>query len=273
MSVTPTDNGREIPWIDEWARVVVRLHPRPGTADRTESHLGGPMLWPRDEPWPECDGTAHSGLGLDDDQVRGLVTPFAGALQLYRRDFPELPFPDGTDLLQVFLCLLEHEEIWGPDVRLVWRASGQVTDPLAEQPVPVLVEPGFEFEPCVFAPCRGREYPMLDELPHELRGELEFEKAADHRGGGAECWPGLGDSTKIGGWTRWFAGGPGGEECPECGATRVQLLALASQEDACAECDAGVGEHPGWMLAGRPGAMNVFACPRDVRHALKLEAQ
>ena len=40
--------------------------------------------------------------------------PFVGALQFYRRDFPELPFPAGTDLLQVFLCTLEHTDDLGP---------------------------------------------------------------------------------------------------------------------------------------------------------------
>ena len=270
MSVTPTDNGREIPWIGEWVRPVVRLHPTPGTATRHDSHLGGPMLWPRDEPWPHCDGSAHDGFELTDEEVRGLVTPFAGGLQLYRRDFPELPFPDGTDLLQVFLCLIVHEAHYGPDVRLVWRAAGEVTDPLAEQPVPVLVDPVYEIEPCVFVPCRTREYPMYCELPLELLDELEFARAPGFAGGSVDCWPDIGDNTKIGGWTRWYSRGPGGEECPECGAARVQLLALASQEN---ECGHEVSELPRLRLDGRDGSLNVLACSADPRHPIMPEVQ
>jgi hypothetical protein len=67
------------------------------------------MLWPRADPWPQCDGAAHlHSPELTDEQIRGLHTPFVACAQLYRRDFPELPFPDGTDVLQVFLCPIGH---------------------------------------------------------------------------------------------------------------------------------------------------------------------
>ncbi|RDI27914.1 hypothetical protein [Lentzea flaviverrucosa] len=172
MGVRPTDNGREIPWVDAWAHPVVRLHPSPGEAERTDSHLGGPMLWPRDEPWPHCD---HVGdYDLTDDQVRGLRTPFAGCAQLYQADFPELPFPDA---------------------RLVWRAAGQVTDPLDDQPAPVLVDPRYVFRPCVFNPCRAIQFPMACELLHEL----EFINCEGVDPAGDYSWPTFGAATKIGG--------------------------------------------------------------------------
>ena len=63
--------------MDEFARPVAYLNPKPGSPTVADSHACGPMLWPADEPWPWCDGVA----------------------QLYARDFPELLFPDGTDLL------------------------------------------------------------------------------------------------------------------------------------------------------------------------------
>lgn len=274
MGARPTDNGREIPWIDTWARPVVRLHPAPGTADRTASHLGGPMLWPRDEPWPHCHGTTHRGsIDLTDEQVHNVRTPFASGLQLCRTDFPELTFPDGTDLLQVLLCPLVHDGHWGPDVRLVWRTAGEVTDPLTDQPVPVLVDPMYEHEPCVFHPCRTDEYPMMRDLPRELLYELEFTKAEGFDYSSDDAWPDMGDATKIGGWTRWFAGDPHDMACPDCGATRVQLLALAAREDECTECDQPEGEHVGWEFVGGSGALNVLVCPQDVHHTMKLELQ
>ncbi|GAA3751664.1 hypothetical protein GCM10022225_40040 [Plantactinospora mayteni] len=36
-------------------RTTTRLHPRPGPVTATGSHVGGPLRWPADEPWPTCD--------------------------------------------------------------------------------------------------------------------------------------------------------------------------------------------------------------------------
>jgi hypothetical protein len=43
------------PGIEAYARGAVRLHPRSGTPDGHGSHVGGPLRWPADEPWPVCD--------------------------------------------------------------------------------------------------------------------------------------------------------------------------------------------------------------------------
>ncbi|WP_030167805.1 hypothetical protein [Streptomyces sp. NRRL S-813] len=37
------------------ARTATRLHPRPGSPTVHDSSVGGPLLWPADEPWPYCD--------------------------------------------------------------------------------------------------------------------------------------------------------------------------------------------------------------------------
>lgn len=40
-------------------RTTTRLHPRPdGNVTPADSHVGGPIRWPADEPWPTCD-TPH----------------------------------------------------------------------------------------------------------------------------------------------------------------------------------------------------------------------
>ncbi|MEU6228322.1 hypothetical protein [Streptomyces sp. NPDC047042] len=36
------------------ARTATRLHPRPGSPTVHDSSVGGPLLWPADEPWPHC---------------------------------------------------------------------------------------------------------------------------------------------------------------------------------------------------------------------------
>ncbi len=42
------------PGIERCSATATRLHPRRGTPDRRASHLGGPLWWPADEPWPAC---------------------------------------------------------------------------------------------------------------------------------------------------------------------------------------------------------------------------
>ncbi|GAA1186171.1 hypothetical protein F4556_007198 [Kitasatospora gansuensis] len=110
---------------------TTRLHPRPGSPDVSTSSVGGPMLWPADEPWPEC-GEAHArGYGRrpadihrwrrivssawareqdpgPTDEERELLAelhlehripgltemdplPLIALAQLYRRDVPDLP--------------------------------------------------------------------------------------------------------------------------------------------------------------------------------------
>ncbi|MGW0936964.1 hypothetical protein [Streptomyces sp. NPDC002666] len=46
------------------ARTATRLHPRPGSPTPYDSSVGGPLLWPADEPWPHCEGR-HTWDGLN----------------------------------------------------------------------------------------------------------------------------------------------------------------------------------------------------------------
>lgn len=41
------------------ARSTTLLYPRAGAPGRCESSLGGPLLWPADEPWPTCAAPDH----------------------------------------------------------------------------------------------------------------------------------------------------------------------------------------------------------------------
>ncbi|MEU9182875.1 hypothetical protein AB0C90_40075 [Streptomyces sp. NPDC048550] len=110
---------------------TTRLHPRPGAPDLSQSSVGGPMLWPADEPWPVCRDAHGRGRGrriedirrerriwaaararqpyegLTDDErqlmamlgrkhrVPGMSDtnplPMLGVAQFYRRDLPDLP--------------------------------------------------------------------------------------------------------------------------------------------------------------------------------------
>ncbi|MFH8756829.1 hypothetical protein [Streptomyces atroolivaceus] len=62
MNSTPTTPPRPFdvtavfPQLAPLARTATRLHPRPGSPSPQDSSIGGPLLWPADEPWPHCDG-------------------------------------------------------------------------------------------------------------------------------------------------------------------------------------------------------------------------
>ncbi len=185
----PVNVEGRFPKLGECRGVTTRLHPRPGRPDVRASSVGGPLLWPADEPWPVCTEPhkRSSGYRIADirrgrqvladawardrpsDEERVLLkelgrrhrrreiadtdpVPLIGLLQLYRRDVPGLPpGPDGGDLLQVLWCPFEAH---GPSrhglaPHVRWRRSDQVTVPLEAPPQPALVG----FEGAVAEPC------------------------------------------------------------------------------------------------------------------------
>ncbi|MEV0373935.1 hypothetical protein AB0I10_29710 [Streptomyces sp. NPDC050636] len=50
----PIDVTAALPELAAHARETTRLHPRPGAPTTADSSIGGPLLWPADEPWPVC---------------------------------------------------------------------------------------------------------------------------------------------------------------------------------------------------------------------------
>lgn len=56
-----------VPELAAYARTATRLHPRPGSPGVGDSSVGGPLLWPAEEPWPVCtadNATAHRAVYL-----------------------------------------------------------------------------------------------------------------------------------------------------------------------------------------------------------------
>ncbi|MFF1483776.1 hypothetical protein ACIGZH_09070 [Streptomyces sp. NPDC058319] len=56
----PVNVAALFPQLAPLARMATRLHPRPGSPTVHDSSVGGPLLWPADEPWPYCDGPHDS---------------------------------------------------------------------------------------------------------------------------------------------------------------------------------------------------------------------
>ncbi|WP_330299882.1 hypothetical protein [Streptomyces sp. NBC_00503] len=126
----PLDVEALFPELAAHRATTTRLHPRPGSPDASVSSVGGPLLWPADEPWPVCtEPHRHrSGRRPEDihrerrvlatawardpdsgptDEERSLLAelrrrhrvtgaeetdplPLIGLAQLYRKDVPDL---------------------------------------------------------------------------------------------------------------------------------------------------------------------------------------
>ncbi|MCX5077824.1 hypothetical protein OG321_35805 [Streptomyces sp. NBC_00424] len=52
----PLEVAELFPQLAPLERTATRLHPRPGSPTPHDSSVGGPLLWPADEPWPHCEG-------------------------------------------------------------------------------------------------------------------------------------------------------------------------------------------------------------------------
>ncbi|MEU9398972.1 hypothetical protein [Streptomyces sp. NPDC048242] len=131
----PLDVEALFPELAAHRGTTTRLHPRPGAPTAGDSSVGGPLLWPADEPWPVCTephphargrrpadihrerATLHAAWRGDPehgptDEDRRIVDdarqlhhapdeaataplPLIALAQLYRRDIPDLP--DGPD--------------------------------------------------------------------------------------------------------------------------------------------------------------------------------
>ncbi len=270
-----TYGGVPIPGLNDLVRTAIRLHPAPGEPRPDESHFGGPLLWPSDEPWPECPVTWPPDPDASDDAwagghpLDGPVPVMVSAAQFFRDDFPELPFPEGTDVLQILFCPMQHNSPHhqGPAVRLVWRDSGEVEDIADPPPAPEEADVDLLPAPCVFEPCSIDELPRLCDFPPETRAALGIPEDAHDD---PEGWPELDQYSKIGGWTPWYTTDRHELGCRECGAELRQTIALATEEDevGCG-CDVAEAQPAGWSFA-RQDVLHIFTCPTDVGHPFKV---
>ncbi|MFI6038756.1 hypothetical protein ACIBBD_32420 [Streptomyces sp. NPDC051315] len=202
----PLDVEAEFPELAAHRGLSTRLHPRPGDPGPTESSVGGPLLWPADEPWPVCR-TPHRrdrGRRIEDvheerrvlarawlrttgtgpsDEERETVTalrrrhrvpglddttplPLLPLAQLFARDVPGLGAPEGSDLLQVLWCPFDAHAGHGPGLRLVWRRAADVGALLTEPPRPPVVGSA-DYVP---EPCVLDPEPVVEHQYQELLG-------------------------------------------------------------------------------------------------------
>ncbi|MGW3202866.1 DUF1963 domain-containing protein [Streptomyces sp. NPDC001135] len=284
--------GRDFPELLPHARTAVRLHPRRGTPGPRDSHIGGPLLWPAAEPWPQCaDHTDVNG--------RAHTLPMVAVAQFTAADFPEIRFPDGTDLVQLLWCPdwhdQPHPEGWGQACRLHWRRAAEVTDPLTGQPDPTGEwddEPDMVPRPCVLHPERVTDYPGDEELPAGLGAR--FEAWLEERGLADDLTtiPGY----KLGGAMSWgTTDRPEPLDCGVCGSPLELFLQFDSAEywlgtfgpdgaphrfrpleERDTETTDALGDplrEPVGMVIGRFSHGGLFTCTSDPRHPASFFTQ
>ncbi|CAA9579725.1 MAG: hypothetical protein AVDCRST_MAG18-2964 [uncultured Thermomicrobiales bacterium] len=209
-----------------FARQTVRLHPRPDPAVAVNaSKWGGPILWPASEEWPIC---TEPEWREEDDTSPPHEHRYIPVLQLRQDDFPELLFPDDTDLFQLLWCPNDHEAMISVVCKAYWRKEAAIVGPLAEVPRPAPVEEDYLPRPCRLHPERVTEYPYQSDLPAELGEAIhrwEVERGIE---GPYETEMSVAPGTKLGGYVDWIQF----EWIPtcECGHDMEHLLTIASEE-------------------------------------------
>ncbi|MEU4092625.1 DUF1963 domain-containing protein [Streptomyces sp. NPDC026673] len=214
----PLDVEALFPEVVPFRREAVRLHPRAGAPTCGDSSVGGPLLWPAREPWPECS-----------EHRRG--SPMVPVAQIHRSDVPDVvPFPDGCDLLQVLWCPCSHEGGWVVP-QVCWRSAGAVGE-VRQAPPATEAAYGQVPRPCVVHPELVTEYPSWD-LPYELWDALEdrFVQVEKETGWDYQYHLSTAPGIKLGGYPGWCQD-PQWPNCPDCRAPMDHLLTVESTEEA-----------------------------------------
>ncbi|GAB3836850.1 hypothetical protein GCM10029963_77980 [Micromonospora andamanensis] len=220
---------------------------------------------------------------LDFSEPHSLVNqpiPLVAVAQLYRRDVPDFAGPDGTDLLQVLWCPLDHpEEGYNPRVRLYWRRSADVSRPVVAAGEPPVVNDSYLPTPCVVYPEQIREYQYGGLLPEELDAQItaweeESEGECDDEDGiNYQFDLSLAPGWKVGGFANWSLTDPHPVDCPECGTAMTLLFTADSSEWHGSggswrplEEPAQASSNPTEVCIGRGYALYIFRCPVSFDH-------
>ncbi|MBO3743025.1 hypothetical protein [Actinoplanes flavus] len=261
----PFDITDVFPELREHRGTTTRLHPRTGTPTSADSSVGGPLLWPADEPWPMCsDGDGHfldklmkpaavrrsreiyeaaeHRSSFTDEERAELASlevpepeelvhrpvPLIPVAQVYRRDVPGFIGPDDTDLFQVLWCPLGHADEDAPKIELFWRHTADITRPLQTAPEPPAVEEAYLPNACVVHPEHFVDYRYFEMLPRDLQARIS---AWEKETGGPDYskWSAV-PGWKVGGFPSFRMSGPISMTCETCDTEMSLLFAVGHGE-------------------------------------------
>ncbi|MBB4790071.1 DUF1963 domain-containing protein [Streptomyces nodosus] len=212
---------------------------------------------------------------FDPDTVSELqaAVPMVPIVQVHQADAPGVPFPEGTDLLQVLWCPYAHGEYCYPLPQVHWRDSGAIKDILpTPEPVEALPKDWYP-DPCVVHPEQVTEYPSRDlsrdthDALHARFEELKATTGLYYSYHLAEA-PGI----KLGGYPGWTQE-PCWPDCEACGDRMEHLLTVASEEfdgeswrtwlPVEDRTDSGwteAADNPAGLCLGDVGGVYIFEC-------------
>jgi hypothetical protein len=152
-------------------------------------------------------------------------------LQLYARDVPGLPHPEGADLLQMLWCPLTEDEAFERPV-LLWRDSSSINALLGAAPAPhPEADENLIPRACVIDPEYVTDYPYEDAPEGLLECFEEYDEPfIEEEKEGWSMWdllvvPGC----KVGGYPSWTQPSKW-PDCPKCGKGMDHLLTLNGYE-------------------------------------------
>lgn len=273
----PIDIEDLFPELSPWRKEAIRLHPRSGSPSIHDSSVGGPLLWPQDEPWPVCDGEHYDRDTGEPYEGEVYLVPI---VQLHRGHAPDAPFPAGHDLLQVLWCPYDHGELLCPLPRVYWRSSHDVHQ-LRPAPSPhAEASEKYIPDPCVVHPEPVSEYPSWD-LPEGLYDRLcgRFEQLEQETGWSYQYHLSDAPGIKVGGYPGWTQD-PVWPECGWCEQPMDHLLTVSSWEydgaswhtwlpvedrpnddESPWNCErARAAQNPAGLMLGDAGGVYVFEC-------------
>lgn len=301
----------EYPELTDYARTALRLHPRRGMPTAHHSSVGGPLLWPLDEPWPLCHGK-HYGDGPT-GPAEGVV--LASVFQLFRHDLPdgllsapEWMFPDNSDVLQVLWCPNPHVDTDDPKATLRWRQQSQLTEVRSSNPALNVFTPddadNLVPRTCVVHPELVQEYPPISiEEPQESGfAETMLGILPPHLELACALWTATGrprenfdqhdyldhcrvPGWKLGGWEPKVGLWPTPAKHCECGAPTFLLLGATSEDlfgpwqpvdppgFRWGDPDDWDDNRPTDIWPGRNGLLWLLGCEADPTHPVLVYAE
>lgn len=270
------------PELHEHAKPALLFHPRLGDPGPGNSSIGGPLLWPEDEPWPTCSLGHHiDGAPPENGDVHFDDPLFLQpVLQLFARDLPDgHTLPGGADLLQVLWCPNDHPDPpdafglhWGPSLVVRWRSTIDITNVADEQPRPHTVTSYYEGLPaCELTIEAVEDHPCIVDLPEETVHLIDEDAEAWGNeiplGSTAIPWltyvdhMGAREGMKFGGYPSYGPTAPLPMAC-ECGAELEHLFQIDNPENG-----------PIDLTLGRGNFLCVYHCPRSNDHPHRIRLQ
>jgi hypothetical protein len=276
----PVDVESRFPELALHRKAAVRLHPRIGNPQPSESSIGGPLLWPAREPWPYCYGEHITDEG--EGGIEGGPVPNVAVLQIYKRDAQSISFPEGSDLLQLLWCPFLENRCSTPTPKVFWRNCESIQEIMNPSPVPSAeIRVKSIPNPTILHPEEVVEYPSWD-IPDRLKESLlpKFRVLQQETGWRYSQHLSEAPGSKVGGYPDWSQG-PAWPDCGGCGRVMQYLLTVSSWEydgeswrtwlpieergnatgrESIAPVTALPAHHAAGLRLGDAGSVNIFEC-------------